>query len=35
MPLANGQRFAGYTILHLLGSGAMGEVYLVVCHTNN
>ena len=29
MPLTNGQTFAGYTILRLLGSGAMGEVYLV------
>jgi serine/threonine protein kinase, bacterial len=29
MPLANGATFAGYTILQLLGSGAMGEVYLV------
>jgi serine/threonine protein kinase, bacterial len=28
MPLANGAVFAGYTILRLLGSGAMGEVYL-------
>jgi serine/threonine-protein kinase len=28
MPLADGQRFAGYTILRLLGSGGMGEVYL-------
>lgn len=28
MPLADGQVFAGYTILRLLGSGGMGEVYL-------
>ncbi|HUO37887.1 MAG TPA: serine/threonine-protein kinase [Mycobacterium sp.] len=28
MPLADGQLFAGYTILRRLGSGAMGEVYL-------
>jgi serine/threonine protein kinase len=28
MPLADGQRFAGYKILRLLGSGGMGEVYL-------
>ena len=28
MPLANGEIFAGYTILRLLGSGGMGEVYL-------
>ena len=28
MPLANGQTFAGYTIIRLLGSGGMGEVYL-------
>ena len=28
MPLTNGQIFAGYTIIRLLGSGAMGEVYL-------
>jgi serine/threonine-protein kinase len=28
MPLADGQVFAGYTILRRLGSGAMGEVYL-------
>jgi len=29
MPLAEGEVFAGYTILSLLGSGGMGEVYLV------
>lgn len=28
MPLTNGQIFAGYTIIRLLGSGGMGEVYL-------
>jgi len=28
MPLADGQLFAGYTIIRRLGSGAMGEVYL-------
>jgi serine/threonine protein kinase, bacterial len=28
MPLADGQNFAGYTILRHLGSGGMGEVYL-------
>ena len=28
MPLSAGQTFAGYTIVRLLGSGAMGEVYL-------
>ena len=28
MPLADGQSFAGYKILRLLGSGGMGEVYL-------
>jgi hypothetical protein len=28
MPLTDGQTFAGYTIIRLLGSGGMGEVYL-------
>lgn len=28
MPLTNGQSFAGYKIIRLLGSGGMGEVYL-------
>ena len=28
MALASGQTFAGYTIIRLLGSGGMGEVYL-------
>lgn len=28
MPLANGQAFAGYTIVRGIGAGAMGEVYL-------
>ena len=28
MPLADGQCFAGYTILRHLGSGGMGEIYL-------
>jgi serine/threonine-protein kinase len=28
MPLVSGASFAGYTILRLLGSGGMGEVYL-------
>jgi serine/threonine-protein kinase len=28
MPLSHGQVFAGYTIVRLLGSGGMGEVYL-------
>jgi serine/threonine-protein kinase len=29
MPLADGATFAGYTILRVLGSGGMGEVYLI------
>ena len=29
MPIANGALFAGYTIVRLLGTGGMGEVYLV------
>jgi serine/threonine protein kinase len=29
MPLSAGQTFAGFTVLKLLGSGGMGEVYLV------
>ena len=28
MPLENGATFAGFTIVRLLGSGGMGEVYL-------
>jgi serine/threonine protein kinase len=28
MPLTSGETFAGYTIVRLLGSGGMGEVYL-------
>lgn len=28
MPLADGTRFAGFTVLRMLGSGGMGEVYL-------
>lgn len=28
MPFVSGQSFAGYTIIRLLGSGGMGEVYL-------
>ena len=28
MPLPAGETFAGYTIVRLLGSGGMGEVYL-------
>ena len=28
MPLARGDRFAGYTVVRLLGAGGMGEVYL-------
>jgi serine/threonine protein kinase, bacterial len=30
MPLVSGATFAGYTILRLLGSGGMGEVYLAI-----
>jgi serine/threonine-protein kinase len=29
MPLGQGEVFAGYTVIRLLGSGGMGEVYLV------
>ena len=29
MPLTSGETFAGFTIVRLLGSGGMGEVYLV------
>jgi serine/threonine protein kinase, bacterial len=29
MPIADGAAFAGYTIVRLLGTGGMGEVYLV------
>jgi serine/threonine-protein kinase len=29
MPMAGGAVFAGYTIVRLLGTGGMGEVYLV------
>ena len=29
MPIADGAVFAGYTIVRLLGTGGMGEVYLV------
>jgi serine/threonine protein kinase, bacterial len=29
MPLGRGDVFAGYTVQRLLGSGGMGEVYLV------
>jgi serine/threonine-protein kinase len=29
MPLSEGATFAGYTVVRLLGSGGMGEVYLV------
>ena len=28
MPLGDGETFAGYTVLRLLGAGSMGEVYL-------
>ena len=28
MPLEEGESFAGYTIVRLLGAGGMGEVYL-------
>lgn len=28
MPLSDGQHFAGYTIIRVLGAGGMGEVYL-------
>jgi serine/threonine protein kinase, bacterial len=28
MPLREGQQFAGFTIMRLLGSGGMGDVYL-------
>jgi serine/threonine-protein kinase len=28
MPLSNGETFAGFRIVRLLGSGGMGEVYL-------
>jgi serine/threonine protein kinase, bacterial len=34
MPLGRGQVFAGYTIVRLLGSGGMGEVYLAVLTTD-
>ena len=30
MPIADGAVFAGYTIVRLLGTGGMGEVYLVL-----
>ena len=29
LPTGTGETFAGYTIVRLLGSGGMGEVYLV------
>jgi serine/threonine-protein kinase len=29
MPLAGGDQFGAFTVVRLLGSGGMGEVYLV------
>jgi serine/threonine protein kinase, bacterial len=29
MPLEDGATFAGHTIIRLLGSGGMGDVYLI------